>query len=468
MLFTEWVFYPFFALCFVVYWAFPSNRVRKVWLLACSYFFYGYWDWRFLLLIFASTLIDYSVALALQASEDPRRRRLWVTLSLLANLGVLGFFKYFNFFVSSGAGMLQLLGVEVAPRTLEIILPVGISFFTFQTMSYTIDVYRRAMVPTRDFLDFSLYVGFFPQLVAGPIVRARIFLPQLAARRSFAEVDLRHSLLLFLSGYFKKACVADNIAAGIDPIFANPAAHGAADAAIAAVAYSIQIYCDFAGYTDMAIAVAGLLGYRLQKNFDFPNLSTSIAEFWARWHMSLSTWLRDYVYVSLGGGRGSRAMVYRNLMLTMLIGGLWHGANWTFVLWGGLHGLALVAHRAAGPWLTWVRGWWGALLGWAATFSWVVLCLVVFRCEDLTTAGLFLGRLLAAAAPGDAPLPHTWWLLVAALGALHLATRHWGARGLALCERMSPWAFGVLLGLGASVALFFTPLATTPFIYFQF
>jgi alginate O-acetyltransferase complex protein AlgI len=475
MLFTEWVFYLFFACCFAVHWALPSNRARKVWLLACSYFFYGYWDWRFLFLILASTLIDYGVALALHGSEDPRRRRLWVTLSLIANLGVLGFFKYFNFFVSSGVGLLQTLGFEVAPRTLEIILPVGISFFTFQTMSYTIDVYRRALSPTRDFADFALYVGFFPQLVAGPIVRARDFLPQLAERRCFADVDLRYSLLLFLSGYFKKACVADNIAAAIDPIFADPGAWGAADLAIASVGYSVQIYCDFSGYTDIAIAVAALLGYRLPKNFDFPYFSTSIREFWRRWHMSLSTWLRDYLYVSLGGGRGSRVRIYLNLMLTMLLGGLWHGANWTFVVWGGLHGLALVAHRALAPRLEGMaqrshgssrRGF--ALLGWFATFLWVVVCFTIFRAEDLGAATLFFERLVGLAGPGPVTLQRSWWLFFALLAVLHLATQRWGVRGSKLFERMSPWAFGVLLGVGVSIALFFTPLRTTPFIYFQF
>ncbi|NNE09943.1 MAG: MBOAT family protein, partial [Gemmatimonadetes bacterium] len=347
MIFTEFRFLAFFAVVLAVHWALPRNRPRKVWLLLASYAFYAAWDWRFLSLILGSTVLDYFVGRRLDGaalSEGARKR--WVSLSVIGNLGILSAFKYFHFFADSALALLEALGFHADPLTIRIILPVGISFYTFQTMSYSLDVYRRKMRATHDILDLALFVGFFPQLVAGPIVRAREFIPQLARRRARSDVRFRPYLLLFLAGFFKKACVSDNIVGVVDRYFADPASYDALSTWIAVLLYTIQIYCDFSGYSDIAIATAGFLGYTLCENFAFPYFSGSIQDLWRRWHISLSSWLRDYLYIPLGGSRGGKLFRYRNLMLTMLLGGLWHGAAWTFVIWGAIHGALLVGQRA--------------------------------------------------------------------------------------------------------------------------
>jgi alginate O-acetyltransferase complex protein AlgI len=329
VLFIEARFIGFFAAVFLVHWALRHNGARKAFLLAVSYVFYGFWDWRFLSLIAVSTAIDYVAALKIPSAGSAGERRAWLVSSLAANLGILGFFKYFNFFVDSAAVALAAIGIDVGRRTLEIILPVGISFYTFQTMSYTVDVYRGQLRPCRRFLDVALFVAFFPQLVAGPIVRAREFLPQLETPRRLAAVEVRPLCVLFLVGFVKKACIADNLAPFADPYFQNPGAYTAASAWLALILFSIQIYGDFSGYSDMAVALAGLLGYRIPRNFRNPYLSSNIAELWRRWHITLSTWLRDYLFVPLGGfRRHSRLATGRNLLITFALGGLWHGAAW--------------------------------------------------------------------------------------------------------------------------------------------
>ena len=289
--------------------------------------------------------MDYAVGLGLGAATTEGRRKAWLLVSLVANLGVLSFFKYFNFFVASAAGFLDWVGLHTSLHTLNIILPYGVSFYTFQSMSYSIDVYRRRLEPVRRFLDLAFFISFFPQLVAGPIVRAMTFLPQVFEKRVWAKVDVRGCVTLFFLGFVKKACVSEFASQFADRFFAAPHKYSHAGALIAVLFYAVQIYCDFSGYTDMAIAAARLLGYELTLNFDFPYFSRSVTEFWRRWHISLSTWLRDYLYISLGGNRGSKFFTYRNLMLTMLLGGLWHGAAWHYVVMGGLNGLALIVHR---------------------------------------------------------------------------------------------------------------------------
>ena len=345
MIFTELRFLGFLAIVLAVHWTLRSAWTRKLWLLEASYLFYGLWDWRFLSLIFGSTALDYLVGLKLEGNDDGRSRKRWITLSVIANLGLLGVFKYTNFFLDSAIRFANALGLEASPHVLGIVLPVGISFYTFQTMSYSLDVYRRNLRAVRDPLDFALFVTFFPQLVAGPIVRAVDFLPQLEVPKFWRDVRVRACLTLFLVGYVKKACIGDNVATLVDPYFDKPGTFDALGAWTAVLYYAVQIYCDFSGYSDMAIATAGLFGYELRLNFDFPYLASSIRDFWRRWHMSLSSWLRDYLYIPLGGNRGSRLFQHRNLLLTMLLGGLWHGAGWNFVIWGALHGGALVVHR---------------------------------------------------------------------------------------------------------------------------
>jgi len=469
MLFTEPRFALFFLVCFTLRWLLPGYGLQKSFLLASSYVFYGAWDWRFLFLLAGCTLTDYWIGRAIGAASTQRVRRAWLVASLVSNLGVLGLFKYFNFFVSSGASLLTWLGLAVSAHTLEIVLPVGLSFFTFQSISYVMDVYRGQLAPMRNFRDYAMFVSFFPQLVAGPIVRASDFLPQLERPPLFADVQFRRCLALVFVGYFKKACIADNIAAVIDPVFAGPSGYGPGDVLLAAVGYSIQIYCDFSGYTDMAIGIAGMLGYRLALNFDAPYLSTNIRDFWRRWHMSLSSWLRDYLYIPLGGGRGSSARVYANLMITMGLGGLWHGANMTFVLWGLLHGFALCAYRALSASGRGARlvGWPGAaLFGWLVTFVWVVGCFALFRCPNLETFVSLLGQLGAAEAGSH--LRSSLWLLFAVLGGVHLAVRRLRAPLGGLVLQAPAPVFGFALGVASGVALFFTPVSSAPFIYFQF
>jgi len=471
MLFTDPIFLPFFAFVFATRWLLRRYAHQKLFLILANAVFYGAWDYRFLFLMGGYIVVNHAIAVRIHATEAPELRKRWLVACVVANLTVLGFFKYFNFFASSGASLLSWLGMSLKPATLEIILPVGISFITFQAMSYVIDVYRRELAPAR-FIDFALYKSFFPQLVAGPIVRATDFLPQLAVQPRLRDVDFRLCLGLFLAGYFKKACIADNIARAIDPVFADPSGYSARDALIASGGYAVQIYCDFSGYTDMAIACAGLLGYRLVRNFDAPYLSPSIQAFWRRWHISLSTWLRDYLYIPLGGGRHGAFATYRNLIITMVLGGLWHGANMTFVLWGLLHGLALAAQRALDPSLARfksaapasVRSL-GTLASWALTLSWVVLCFTLFRSESVASFAELLSRLVADVKPKLSA--QLGWLLVFLL-VLHAAI--YFARPVIERARLrcpAP-AFALGLGFAVALALFFTPIATSPFIYFQF
>lgn len=467
MIFTQPIFLLFFLVSFAGYYALRTNETRKLWLLCASYFFYGYWDYRFLALILFCTTVDFFTARSLERTEDPGRRRLLIATSIVTNLSVLGFFKYFNFFIDSASALAVALGWEVALPSLRVLLPVGISFFTFQSMSYTVDVYRRELRARKSFLDFALFVSFFPQLVAGPIVRARDFIPQLDSIRRFAEVDVRRALVLFAVGYFKKACVADNVAAAIDPLFSDPERYSAGSRALGAVLYSVQIFSDFSGYTDMAIGVAALFGYSLTKNFDAPYFSKNIQEFWQRWHMSLSTWLRDYLYIPLGGSRGSAMRTYRNLVLTMLLGGLWHGANWTFVLWGALHGLALVVHRVFFRHLgTGAPPRVFSLLGWGSTLAWVIFCFTIFRTTDIGSAWTYFTTFASGAKAGS--LWAGWWVIAIGLGAIQYWVREYRELLMARMRSMSDFWFYGALGFATAGLLYLTPLNMAPFIYFQF
>lgn len=390
MLFNSITFAAFFVAFFVLYFAAKNHyRTQNVLILAGSYFFYGWWDERFLILIAISTSADYiaglgtagrrltrdhlmkafgfvfvlSVVIPLfdwpngkwvlaggigfillaaiflyiaERVEIERRKTLFVIGSVTVNLGVLGFFKYFNFFAGSLMSAVAQFGVQPDWVTLNIVLPVGISFYTFQTMSYTLDIYRRDMEPTSRFLEHAAFVSFFPQLVAGPIERARNLLPQFAVVRKITADGLRTGLILFVWGLFKKVVIADNLAPIANEVFANPGNFSAGELSVGVLAFTFQIYCDFSGYSDMARAIARMLGFDLMLNFNIPYVARTPSEFWRRWHISLSTWLRDYLYIGLGGNKRGNAVTYRNLILTMLLGGLWHGAAWTFIAWGGV------------------------------------------------------------------------------------------------------------------------------------
>lgn len=340
MTFISVSFIVFFVLFLTSYWCLSGTK-RIFLCLIASYVFYGWWDVRFLALILGSSLVDFVLARTIAGTENKFRRTLCLTLSVIANLGVLGFFKYFNFFVQSAESVLTQLGMQADWPTLNIILPVGISFYTFQTMSYTIDVYRRKIEPEPSFLKFATFVAFFPQLVAGPIVRASHFLPQLQSDRIFRWNDFTSGFHQLVIGFAKKLVVADTLAIVVDPVYAFPEGHTSINLILAAALFSIQIYADFSGYSDIAIGAARMAGFDLPKNFDRPFFATSFREFWRRWHISLSTWLRDYLYFPLGGSRGGTLLTYRNILITMLLAGVWHGAGLNFAVWGIILGVYL-------------------------------------------------------------------------------------------------------------------------------
>ena len=370
----------FLPLVLLVYFLLP-HRGQNTFLVIASCVFYASWDWRFLLPLICTTTIDYWVSrrlerLALVDAPQPLRRR-YLIISLIANLGLLGFFKYCNFFIASLGQLLQLLGLDVPLPALNIILPVAISFYTFQAMSYTIDVYRGELHATRSFWDFFLAVLYFPHLVAGPIQRAATLLPQVCNPRRFERRRLADGLHLMLWGYFKKVFIADNLSPIVDHVFAQSTVSGGATV-IGVLAFAFQIYCDFSGYTDIARGIAKVMGFDFVLNFNLPYFATNPADFWKRWHISLSSWLRDYLYKSLGGNRHGTRRTYRNLMVTMLLGGLWHGAAWNFVLWGFFHGAILVLHRATRRWLSALDA---VFSGWPA--AWLAIrmgCMFALTC----------------------------------------------------------------------------------------
>lgn len=339
MLFNSLTFLIFLPTVFILYWFIfnKSLKGRNILLLIASYVFYGWWDYRFLSLIFASTLVDYVIARLLDKEERKHSRKLLLSISLIFNLGLLGLFKYYNFFIESWVEAWATMGVTMQASTLSIILPVGISFYTFQTLSYTIDVYKKKLEPTYNFIHFATYVAFFPQLVAGPIERAANLLPQFKVLHKFDYNLAKSGISLIVWGLFKKVVIADNCAYFVNQIFSSPSSYSAAELWGGAVLFAFQIYGDFSGYSDIAIGVARLFGFRLMTNFKFPYFSRDIAEFWRRWHISLSTWFRDYLYIPLGGSRGSKAQQVRNIFIIFLVSGFWHGANWTFLIWGGIH-----------------------------------------------------------------------------------------------------------------------------------
>lgn len=466
MLFTEPLFFPFFATVLAVHWLLRGHRQRKLWLLLASYVFYAGWDWRFLGLILASTVLDFVAGLGMARAGQGPARRAWLVASLCGNLGILGFFKYFDFFVTSVDPVLDLFGIE-SVRTLGIILPIGISFYTFQTMSYTIDLYRGRMEPVRDFFDFALFVGFFPQLVMGPILRATGFLPQLERPGRLRDVRFKALIALFLIGFVKKACVSDNIAPWVDQVYADPAAFTSGTVWLVVCLYSVQLYCDFSGYADMAIALSGMLGYRVPQNFAFPFFARNVTVFWRRWHISFSTWLRDYLYFPLGGSRGGPRRTERNLMITMLLSGLWHGAGANFVVWGGLNGLGLIVHRSftASRLPAAVKRFFhhfGVLL----TFYWFSFTLIFFRAQTWPDAWEICRAFLAFQSEGVQQLSP--WLVA---WFAPLAVAHWVAWKFDLverAERLGGAAYAAALGIGVALALSFVRLEYRPFVYFQF
>lgn len=341
MIFNSLDFAIFLPTVFILYWfIFKKNlKLQNLLILAASYFFYGWWDWRFLSLIFLSTIVDFTIGLKLKSQENILKRKILLWISILVNLGFLGFFKYYNFFIESFTSAFLFFGSEIKGNTLNIILPVGISFYTFQTLSYTIDVYKRKLEPTKDIIAFGAFVSFFTQLVAGPIERATNLLPQFYKKRTFDYSKAVDGMRQILWGLFKKIVIADNCAEYANLIFNNSADYAGSSLALGALFFSFQIYADFSGYSDIAIGTSRLFGFNLMQNFNFPYFSRNVAEFWRRWHISLSTWFRDYLYIPLGGSRGGTMMKVRNTFIIFIVSGLWHGANWTFIIWGALNAI---------------------------------------------------------------------------------------------------------------------------------
>ena len=339
MLFNSFSFAIFLPIVFLFYWfVFQRNiKAQNFFIVVASYFFYGWWDWRFLSLIFISTFEDYFVALQIKKTVDEHKRKMWLLVSILVNIGILGFFKYYNFFIDNFVNAFTFGGIKPNISSLKIILPVGISFYTFQTMSYTIDVFRRKIEPTKDFIAFSAFVSFFPLLVAGPIERATNLLPQFIVKRTFDYKKAVDGLRQILWGFFKKIVIADNCATYVNMIFDNPLDQTGRTLLLGVIFFAFQIYGDFSGYSDIAIGIARLFGINAMRNFNFPYFSRDIAEFWRRWHISLTTWFRDYVYIPLGGSRVSKTKIIRNTFIIFLVSGFWHGANWTFIAWGAFH-----------------------------------------------------------------------------------------------------------------------------------
>ncbi|HEY0522466.1 MAG TPA: MBOAT family O-acyltransferase [Stellaceae bacterium] len=400
MVFTSLTFIAFAAMFFPLFFL-SRGRLQTIVLLIGSYIFYGWWDWRFLGLLLTSTVVDYTLGRCIARSETEAVRRVWLTFSVTANLGFLGFFKYFNFFADSLTGVLRTFGMQADWATLHIVLPVGISFYTFQSMSYTIDVYRRRIEPERDFLTFASFIALFPQLVAGPIVRATTLLPQMHGTKRFRWVNLFVGLEMVVTGFFMKLVVADNLAPFVNHVFDLPEAYNSATLLTGSVFFAFQIYGDFAGYSLIAIGLGRVMGYRFCRNFRRPYFAASFSDFWTRWHISLSSWLRDYLYISLGGNRFGTYRTYRNLMTTMLLGGLWHGANWTFIVWGALHGFYLVMQRvlSAGMKKLGLGGAVASPVGYLisvfAVFTLTTVAWVFFRAENFTQAWIILERIVA-------------------------------------------------------------------------
>lgn len=479
MLFNSIDFAIFLPTVFILYW-FVTNKnlkLQNLLLVAVSYVFYGWWDWRFLSLILFSTIVDYSIGRLLKNEENKVKRKALLWISILVNLGFLGFFKYYNFFLDNFVTAFSFFGTEINANSLNIILPVGISFYTFQTLSYTIDVYRKKLEPTKNYIAFSAFVSFFPQLVAGPIERATNLLPQFYRKRSFDYLRAVDGMRQILWGLFKKMVIADNCAVIAAQIFGNSADMSGSTLVLGAVFFTFQIYGDFSGYSDIAIGTSRLFGFDLKRNFAFPYFSRDIAEFWRRWHISLSTWFRDYLYIPLGGSYGGTWMKVRNTFIIFIVSGFWHGANWTFIVWGVLNAIyflpLLLTNKnrknigivAQGRFLPTIR----ELLSILITFALTVFAWIFFRAENIGHAfdyitGIFSPSLFTSPEliPNTLIILIIFFILIEWIG----RERQYAIAHLASSwPRVFRWSFYSLLIFLIGM---FMPSEETPFIYFQF
>jgi alginate O-acetyltransferase complex protein AlgI len=482
MLFNSIDFAVFLPLVFLLYWKVfnRSLRLQNAFLILSGLVFYGWWDWRFLGLLVFTSGTDYLVALGMERTDIVRRRKLLLGLSMISNLGLLGFFKYYDFFITAFHDGFTLLGLPFGLRTLGLVLPVGISFYTFQSLSYTIDVYRRHLPATKDPTTFFAFVSFFPQMLAGPIERATRFLPQFQKQRSFEHGKAVDGMRQMLWGLFKKVVIADNCALIVNAIFEDPAGHSGSTLVLGAVFFAFQIYGDFSGYSDIAIGCSRLFGFELMRNFDFPYFSRDIAEFWRRWHISLSTWFRDYLYIPLGGSRGGKWMNVRNISVIFIVSGFWHGANWTFIIWGALNALYfmplllvgrnrmnvdVVAEGRSYPNLK-------ELLAMLMTFSLTVVAWIFFRARSVGEALTYIKGIASASLFSIPDLTENYkaYMLMPYLALLILA--EWRGRGsqhaLQHLGLQWPRVYRHALYYGLIFILFWAGGEEQQFIYFQF
>jgi alginate O-acetyltransferase complex protein AlgI len=460
-------FLAFFVIVFVVYWRLQRHGLRMGWMLLASAVYYASFSPWFLVLLFGSTLIDYFVAMRLPKTESLGKKRALLTLSIGVNLGILASFKYAIFMMETTQSVSSLLGYSLHVPTWKVVLPLGISFYTFEAISYVVDVYRGKIAPLTSLRDYMLYILFFPHLLAGPIVRSHDFVPQLHRTKRFSWLRLEVGVRLFLFGLFKKAVIADWMAGLIDPVFATPESYSSRALWLATIGYTVQIYCDFSGYSDMAVGLAHMFGFKLPANFATPYLATSISDFWRRWHISLSSWLRDYLYIPLGGNRGSEWMTYRNLLLTMTLGGLWHGASWTFVLWGVYHGLLLVIQRLC-PLPERLRSAWWQPVWMLLTLLAVSMGWVLFRAKTFAAALAVFGGLFVPIQGTDLPIEQALIILTALTAILvggYVATK---VDLRKLQERLPVPVAGAAWAIFAIVYFFLLPPFNAGFIYFHF
>ena len=478
MVFSSFTFLVFFTIvCFLMLLTNLKGKtnqekrlfIRHIILLIASYIFYGWWNWKCLFLMVGLTAISYGCSLML---EKPNKK-FYLALGVIVPLVVLGVFKYFNFFVDSFS---QMFGIQ-RMGTLNILLPVGISFYTFQTLSYTLDVWRGKVKPEKSFIKVALYIAFFPQLVAGPIVKAGEFLPQLYEDRNISAENFKKGIQFFVFGLFKKMVIADNISVCVDTVFQMPENFHAISILAAVIGYSIQIYCDFSGYSDMAIGCAKCLGYDLMRNFDMPYISKNISEFWKRWHISLSTWLQEYLYIPLGGNRRGTVRTYINLFLTMLIGGLWHGAAWTFVAWGALHGVALCIHKLWMKLLKRDKSYHGTALGnicsMVTTYIFVAFCWIFFRAGDFQTAwsvitGMFTWQKGIMYISSWVVIGVSCVAVSTAIACIKAVKRKEVSHGFYPLVSLDTIWGRVLLLVAAGITFSLAYTGSNPFIYFQF
>jgi alginate O-acetyltransferase complex protein AlgI len=473
MLFPTIDFAVFFGIVFLGHWLLnPHPKLWKSFMVAASYVFYGWWNWHFIFLLGASTLIAQAGAIAIHRAEDERTRRGLLAATIGVALGLLVWFKYVGFLAVNVDNTLRLLHLGSPVPLLQVALPVGISFFTFMEISYAVDVYRRKLKPA-GWLDFAVYLSFFPHLVAGPIIRGQELLPQIRTRRDPRRIDYSRAAYLIFAGLFKKVVISSFLASAIvDPVFGAPGQHSAFEILFAVYGYAVQIYADFSGYTDIAIGAAMLLGVQFPENFDAPYSARSLQDFWRRWHMTLSRWLRDYLYIPLGGSHGSDGRTYRNIMITMVLGGLWHGAGWTFLAWGTFHGLGLVAgaarrKRRAERGLALADAPFDRVWQRIATFHLVCLGWVLFRADSLGAAFTLLGRLFTSFGPSPLVTPLVVGAIALGIGTQYVP-KHVPARVMDWFSGLRPAAQGATLAAVLFAITTLGPQGVAPFIYFRF